>query len=86
MHPCKTVQGVEVEKCLGFFFFSKLLTTLKIQVYFKMITLWPVRNLGQMGFQKTLSSITENKLSNLKMLTRQVLQISVKEMELINHQ
>lgn len=36
---------------------SKLLTTLKIQVYFEMITLWAVSNLGQVGFHEILSSI-----------------------------
>lgn len=45
------------------FVFSKLLTTLKIRVYFKMITLRPVSILGQVGFQETLSSIKRNKLS-----------------------
>ena len=70
MHPCKTALGGEVEKGLLVFFLLllKLLTTLKIYLYFKMITPCPVSILGQVEFQETLSCIKENKLSNLKIL------------------
>ena len=49
-----------------FFFLSKLVRTLKIHAYFKMITPCPVSIWGQVEFQEALSSIKQNKFINLK--------------------
>lgn len=83
MQDCSESRSSEMFVWFGFSS-SKLLTTLKIQVYFEMITLWAVSNLGQVGFQEILSSIRGNKLGTPNLLTLQVLWIFVGETELIN--
>ena len=89
MHPCTTALGVEEGKGLCFVFFfsflSKLVRTLKIHAYFKMITPCPVSVWGQVELQEALSSIKQNKFINLKFWTLLVLWICVKALELINH-